>query len=110
MADCFVDDGEIVVTIAEQGEVDRIRGRAAIAEFCAKSLAARTTTARHLISNTFVEEDGNEDAVVRSYHTTVANGDDGPRIVQTGWCRDQFLFEENGWRIVRRTYHCDAAL
>ncbi len=109
MADCFVDDGEIIVTVEGQGEVDRIAGRAALAEFCNKSFAARSGSARHLISNTFVEEDGNEDALVVSYHTTVASQPRGPQIIQTGWCRDRFLFEENGWRIVTRTYHCDVA-
>lgn len=109
MADCFVDDGVIVVSIEGQGEVDRISGRAAIAEFCHKSFAARAAPTRHLVSNTFVEEDGNEDAVVVSYHTTVATEGGERKILQTGWCRDRFLFEENGWRIVSRNYHCDAA-
>ncbi len=110
MAACFVDDGQIVVTIEGRGQVDEIGGRSAIAEFCRKSFAARRAPARHLVTNTFVEEDGNENAVVVSYHTTVATEADGPRIVQTGWCRDHFLFEENGWRIVQRNSHCDAAL
>ncbi len=110
MADCFVDDGEIVVTIEGQGQVDSVEGRAAIAEFCRKSFAGRVGISRHLISNTFVEEDGNEDAVVVSYHTTVATREGVATILQTGWCRDRFLFEENGWRIVSRTYHCDTAL
>ena len=110
MANCFVDDGEIVVTIEGQGQVDTVSGRAAIAEFCRKSFASRTGPSRHLVSNSFVEEDGNEDAVVVSYHTTVATVDGTPVVVQTGWCRDRFLFEENGWKIVSRAYHCDSAL
>ena len=110
MASCFVDDGEIVLTIEGQGEVDSIRGRAAIAEFCRKSFAARAGPSRHLVPNIFVEEDGNEDAVVVSYHTSLVNRDGRVLILQTGWCRDRFLFEENGWRIVSRTYHCDSPL
>ncbi len=110
MATCFVDDGEIVISIEGQGQIDRIEGRAAIAEFCRKSSAARVGTSRHLVSNTFIEEDGNEDAVVVSYHTTVATREGVPAILQTGWCRDRFLFEENDWRIVSRAYHCDTAL
>ena len=110
MAACFVDDGEIVVTIEGQREVDKVTGRTAIAEFCRKSFAARTGPSRHLVSNTFVEQDGNEDAVVVSYHTAVATREGRPVILQTGWCRDRFLFEENGWRIVARSYHCDSDL
>ena len=110
MAQCFVDDGEIVVTIEGEGQVDRVVGRPAIAEFCRKSYAGRSAITRHLITNTFIEEDGNEDAVVVSYHTTVSTRDGARSVEQTGYCRDRFLFEENGWKIVSRTYHCDAPL
>lgn len=110
MAGCFVDDGVIEVSIEGQGVVDTISGRAAIAEFCRKSFAGRTGPARHLVSNAFVEEDGNEDAVVVSYHSTLATREGAPVVIQTGWCRDRFLFEENGWRIVHRRFHCDQAL
>jgi len=109
MAECFVADGELLVSVEGQGQTMALRGRAEIAEFCRKSFGARTEPVRHLITNTFVERDGNQDAVVVSYHTTVATRGGRPEVALTGFTRDAFVFEDSRWRILKRDYHCDQA-
>jgi ketosteroid isomerase-like protein len=116
-ADCFTADAVIL-----SGEDDRIEGREVIKTFFTERRADRTRRSeqsRHVVTNVYIRNETEDEAVVVSYLTLLTTPNEGgaarteKRVVDTeasfasGWYRDRFVRDGDKWRIRERQVHLD---
>jgi hypothetical protein len=108
VTDCL--DESVVVSGAMPGGValGPFQGKAAVLEFLRRGVANRTDARRHLVSNVLLEEEGEADATVISYVTSLVVRDGTPVFVSAGWCRDRVRLDGGTWRFVERRMSFDA--
>jgi hypothetical protein len=103
---CFVADAELASSLGG------ISGRAAIREFFEGRRQLRREAgeqSRHVTTNVLIEQETADSAVVRSYFTVTAvkAAADGVEVQISGWYLDEFVVDEDQWRIRRRTMEVD---
>jgi 3-phenylpropionate/cinnamic acid dioxygenase small subunit len=81
-------------------------GRDAVVEFYANGYKGLTKKRRHVLSNIFIVEDGDEEALVQSYVTLYLIDGDKLECHLTGVYRDRVVVEDGQWKI----QHRDAAM
>jgi 3-phenylpropionate/cinnamic acid dioxygenase small subunit len=82
------------------------QGRDAVVEFYANGYKSLTKQRRHVLSNIFIVEDGEEEALVQSYITLYLIEGDKLELHLTGVYRDRVVLEDGEWKIAAR----DAAM
>ena len=85
------------------GEANVFQGRAAITAALTHAWERQTNRRRHVLSNIFLVEDGEDEAVVHSYITLYLIKDEGrPKLDITGSYRDHVVRESGQWKIKQR--------
>lgn len=77
-------------------------GRDAVVEFYANGYKTLTKRRRHVLSNVFIAEDGDEEALVQSYVTLYLIEGDKLELHLTGVYRDRVVLEDGEWKIKHR--------
>jgi SnoaL-like protein len=96
LATCFAKDIEFMGAV----------GRDAVVGVFRAGYAHLEAKRRHVITNTWIVENGDEEAVVQSYITLYLIRDDHLELHLTGVYRDTVVLEDGEWRIKAR----DAAM
>lgn len=78
------------------------RGRDEVVAFYANGYAGLTKKRRHVLSNIFIVEDGDEEALVQSYVTLYLIEGDKLELHLTGVYRDRVVLEDGAWKIASR--------
>lgn len=89
-------------TFASDIELMGIQGRDAVAERYAAGYQQLTKQRRHILTNIFIVEDGEEEALVQSYITLYLIDEGQLELHLTGVYRDRVVLEEGEWKIRSR--------
>ena len=105
-ASCWTDDAEMgggSRSEVESGTANVFRGKDAIVTALTASWDRQTHRRRHVLSNVFLVEEGDDEAVVNSYITLYLIENEGvPQLEITGRYRDSVLRQKGSWRIKKR--------
>lgn len=82
------------------------QGRDEVVAFYAEGYKTLTKKRRHVLSNIFIVEDGDAEALVQSYVTLYLIEGDKLEVHLTGVYRDRVVLEDGDWKIKSR----DAAM
>lgn len=82
-------------------------GRDNVVAFYAEGYKSLTKKRRHVLSNIFIVEDGEDEAVVQSYVTLYLIEDDKLETHLTGVYRDTVVLEAGEWKIKARSAAMD---
>lgn len=77
-------------------------GRDEVVAFYANGYKTLTKRRRHVLSNVFIVEDGDEEALVQSYVTLYLIENDKLEVHLTGVYRDRVVLEDGAWKIKAR--------
>lgn len=92
LGDCFASDVELLGAKGRQAVVDRY----------ATGYQHLTAQRRHILTNVFIVEDGDNEALVQSYITLYLIRDGKLELHLTGVYRDRVVMEDGRWRIRSR--------
>ena len=92
LGDCFAADVELLGAKGRQAVVDRY----------ATGYQHLTKQRRHVLTNVFIVEDGEEEALVQSYITLYLVDEGRLELHLTGVYRDRVVREDGKWRIRTR--------
>ena len=107
LKDTFTEDASFVIDIVGvEGEMS-FEGRDAIMGLMTDSMAEQTDQRRHVVTNSFFEEEGDDRATVVSNITITSVEDGAIRLVTTGLYRDTVKLEGGQWRIAARRIELD---
>ena len=85
------------------GKANIFQGRAAICTALTQAWKQQTQRRRHVLSNIFLIESGEDKAIVNSYITLFLIEDEGrPKLDITGSYRDHVVRENGQWKIQKR--------
>lgn len=85
------------------GTAGLFEGRAGITAALVAAWKVQTHRRRHVLTNVFLVEDGEDKAVVNSYVTLYLIKDEGrPKLELTGSYRDHVVREDGQWKIKKR--------
>jgi hypothetical protein len=103
---CFAHDTRNLEMLAECFAKDAaamgLRGRDAIVARYAEGYRQLTAQRRHILTNFFLVEEAENEAVVQSYITLYLIRDEKLSLHLTGVYRDHVVYEEGAWRIQSR--------
>jgi 3-phenylpropionate/cinnamic acid dioxygenase small subunit len=106
---CLTDEVLFFISRADgYEEVGPLDGKEALLEHLKKDIESRSAQERYLVSNVFLEEEGNASATVVSYATITTVSEGKSQLVSTGWTRDKVMFEDGRWKISERRMEFDA--
>ncbi len=77
-------------------------GRDEVVAFYANGYKTLTKKRRHVLSNVFIVEDGDDEALVQSYITLYLIDGDKLEVHLTGVYRDRVVLEDGAWKIKAR--------
>jgi len=106
---CFVPDASMLVNIADGTTYGPFDGREAIMGLLKGALDAQTDTRRHVISNFFFEEEGDENAVAVSQIVLFCTEDGQIRVLTSGIYRDVVEKIGGNWQISDRLLNLELA-
>jgi 3-phenylpropionate/cinnamic acid dioxygenase small subunit len=92
LGECFASDVELLGA----------RGRQAVVDRYASGYQHLTKQRRHILTNVFIVEDGEEEALVQSYITLYLIHEGQLQLHLTGVYRDRVVIEDGQWRIRSR--------
>lgn len=105
-ASCWTEDAEMgggSRSEVEAGTAGVFRGQDAIVGRLVTAWKKQTHRRRHVLTNVFLLEDGEDEAVVNSYITLYLIKDEGhPQLEITGRYRDTVVREGGAWKIKKR--------
>lgn len=105
-ASCWTDDAEMgggSRSEVESGSANVFRGKDAIVTALTAAWDKQTHRRRHVLSNVFLVEDGDREAVVNSYITLYLIENEGaPHLEITGRYRDTVIWQAGSWKIKKR--------
>jgi hypothetical protein len=107
LADCFMPNATMLVTIAGIGEVGPFNGRDAIMQLMSQTLEAQTDVRRHVVSNFFFEAEGKKAATVVSNLVVTAVENGKIDVIISGVYRDEVVRDDEIWRIHNRRLDLD---
>lgn len=103
---CWTEDAEMGGGSRSEvaaGTANVFKGRETITAALTAAWATQTHRRRHVLSNVFLVEDGEDEAIVSSYVTLFLTRDEGrPRLEITGSYRDHVVRRDGRWRIDKR--------
>jgi hypothetical protein len=100
---CFAPDANMLVNIADGSQTfGPFEGRDAIMGLLKGALDAQTDVRRHIISNVFFEEEGDDRATVVSQIVLAATENGAIRLITSGIYRDVVTKIDGSWQIVDR--------
>ncbi len=103
---CWTEDAEMGGGSRSEvaaGKANVFQGRAAITAALTHAWKQQTQRRRHVLSNIFLVEDGDDEAVVNSYVTLFLIRDEGrPKLDITGSYRDHVVRANGKWKIKKR--------
>jgi 3-phenylpropionate/cinnamic acid dioxygenase small subunit len=92
LGECFASDVELM----------GVQGRQAVVDRYATGYQHLTKQRRHILTNVFIVEDGEEEALVQSYITLYLIHEGHLELHLTGVYRDRVVLEDGHWRIRSR--------
>ncbi len=98
----FSAEGEI-----SMGPLGRARGREAIRDLMAGTLAGRVEESYHIISSPVVQLEGDEATSEVMWSVIHRDADGQPRLTMCGRHRDRLVREDGRWRFARRKGYVD---
>ena len=104
----FADNGGMSMRIAGGEIIGPFNGRDAIMELMRSSMAQQADVRRHVVSNIFFEENG-ENPVAISNLTLVSTLDGKAEMLATGVYRDELIEQGGAWRILKRHLELDSS-
>ena len=108
---CYAHDEQdtetLVTCFAEEFEFMGAKGPAAAVEIFKAGYRQMSIKRRHVITNSFLLEDGEERAVVQSYITLYLIKEGALSLHLTGVYRDTVVLEGGAWRIAKRDASMD---
>jgi 3-phenylpropionate/cinnamic acid dioxygenase small subunit len=105
----FTADASFEIDIEGVEGIMSFSGRDAIMGLMTDSMAEQTDQRRHVVTNVFFEEVGEESARLIS-NITITSVEHGQiRLVTSGLYRDEVLLQDGEWRIHRRRIELDMA-
>ena len=103
----FTEDASFEIDIKGVDGTMSFEGRDAIMGLMTDSMAEQTDQRRHVVTNVFFEEVGEERARLIS-NITITSVEHGQiRLVTSGLYRDEVVLQDGGWRIARRRIELD---
>lgn len=104
---CFAADAKMLVRIAASETIGPFEGRQAILKLMTDTIAARSDTRRHVISNIFFESEADAAATVIS-NVTLFSVDHGQiSTITSGIYRDVVVKENGDWKFSERHLNLD---
>ena len=100
------DPDALATCFAKDIEMPFGKGRDEVVAFYANGYKTLTKRRRHVLSNVFIVEDGDDEALVQSYVTLYLIDGDNLETHLTGVYRDRVVVEDGEWKI----QHRDAAM
>lgn len=107
LGDSFTVDGSFTVTLPGSAGWGPHHGRQAIVDWLAGIMQTQADQRRHSVSNIIFRALDERTALVDSFLTLTAVEHGKVRLVCTGTCRDEMLYDAGTWRIRHRTLHLD---
>ena len=104
----FADNAGMSMRIAGGEIIGPFNGRDAIMELMRSSMAQQADVRRHVVSNIFFEENG-ENPVAISNLTVVSTLDGKAEMLATGVYRDELIEQGGAWRILKRHLELDSS-
>jgi hypothetical protein len=104
----FADNAGMSMRIAGGEIIGPFNGRDAIMELMRSSMAQQADVRRHVVSNIFFEENG-ENPVAISNLTLVSTLDGKAEMLATGVYRDELIEQGGAWRILKRHLELDSS-
>ena len=99
---CFVEDANMLVNIADGQTFGPFEGREAIMQLMKGTLDAQTDTRRHIISNFIFETEGDQNAIVLSSIDLIATENGKINVITSGIYRDVVEKNNGNWQIQDR--------
>lgn len=109
LRDTFTQDVSFVVDVAGMDGEMRFEGRDALMGFITDTMAEQTDQRRHVVTNTFITEAGEDAAKVVSDLTITSVENGAARLATTGMYRDTVRRVGDQWRIAARRVELDMA-
>tara|TARA_R110001599_G_scaffold353815_1_gene598797 strand:+ start:42000 stop:42416 length:417 start_codon:yes stop_codon:yes gene_type:complete len=108
LEDGFAAAATMSLRIAGGELIGPFEGRAAILELMRNSMAQQLDVRRHVVSNIFFDESG-ENPTAISNLTLVTTADGKAAMLATGIYHDELVEEGGTWRILKRHVELDSA-
>jgi hypothetical protein len=105
---CLTDGVLFSISRPDGFAVGPLDGKKSLLDHLKKDIENRSAQERYLVSNVYLEEEGNASATVVSYVTITTLSEGKSQLVTTGWTRDKVMFEEGRWKISERRMEFDA--
>lgn len=107
LEETFTEEASFEIDIKGVEGTLSFEGRDAIMGLMTDSMAEQTDQRRHVVTNVFFEEVGEESARLIS-NITITSVEHGQiRLVTSGLYRDEVVLQSGGWRIARRRIELD---
>ena len=108
LEDCFATQAAMTMRIAGGDLIGPFQGREAILELMRNSMAQQSDVRRHVVSNIFFDENG-ENPTAISNLTLITTAEGKAEMLATGIYRDELVVEGGMWRILKRHVELDSA-
>lgn len=103
-ADCFTEDGHLVVNSTDGKVLEDVKGRELLIKTCARIL--NPENARHLSLNVMIDVDG-DTALLRAYGLVLSIKVQPRTILRSSIQTDTLVRGPDGWRITKRVLTLD---
>lgn len=108
LTDCFAEQAHMSVRIAGGDLIGPFEGREQIMGLMTSSMQEQSDVRRHVISNIFFAEHGDE-PLVMSVLTLLATENGQTQLLSAGVYRDRVINQHGNWRIVHRHLELDSS-
>ena len=108
LTDCFAEQAHRSVRIAGGDLIGPFEGREQIMGLMTSSMQEQSDVRRHVISNIFFAEHGDE-PLVMSVLTLLATENGQTQLLSAGVYRDRVINQDGIWRIVHRHLELDSS-
>ena len=104
---CFTDDANFSLAIEGVPEVSKFVGREEIMGLFKGALDVQTDERKHVISNIWYQEEGDESATAVSYLSLFATENGLTILVTTGLYTDKVVKADGAWKVADRDLKLD---
>ena len=108
LTNCFAEQARMSVRIAGGDLIGPFEGREQIMGLMTSSMQEQSDVRRHVISNIFFAEHGDE-PLVMSVLTLLATDNGQTQLLSAGVYRDRVVKQDSTWRILHRHLDLDSA-
>lgn len=108
LEDGFAVQASMSMRIAGGDLIGPFEGRPAILELMRNSMAQQSDVRRHVVSNIFFDESGENPAAISNL-TLITTVDGKAEMLATGIYHDELVVENGTWRILKRHVELDSA-